>query len=162
MVAQLSVSGLRELQSELRAVDRKLPGELTKAHRQAAQMILGPAKAEMAAQPVPKAAQAAEGLRIRAAQRSIGIALLASNPTVRATEFGTITHTVFGREVLAVSMKRRVFRPWRGNDEDAGYALWPTIRRVIPTPQFLDAYYDALDRVYAQAFPNGSFRWRNL
>lgn len=153
MVAQISVSGLRELQAELRKVDSKLPGELTKAHRSAAQMILDPAQSLMASQPVPQAASAAEGLRIRAAQRSISIALLGSNPTVRATEFGTVTHTVFGREVLASSMKRRVFRPWRGNDENAGYALWPTIRRVIPTPQFQDAYLEALDRVYAAAFP---------
>jgi hypothetical protein len=153
MVAQITVSGLRELQRELRAVDRKLPRELTKAHRDAAQIVLDPAQRGMASQPIPHADEAAAGLKIRAAQRSISIALLASNPVVRAAEFGTIVHSVFGRKVLAASMKRRVFRPWRGNDDDAGYALYPTIRRVVPTPQFQDAYLEALDRVYAAAFP---------
>lgn len=155
MVAQVTVQGLRELQAELRTADKKLPRELTKAHRDAAQLILEPAKDEMADQPVPKADEAAEGLRIRAAQRSIAIALLATNPTIRATEFGTVVHSVFGRQVLASSMKRRVFRPWRGNDDDAGYALFPTIRRVVPSAQFQDAYVQAIDQVYAKAFPKG-------
>lgn len=150
---RMTVSGLRELQAELKKVDVKLPRELTKAHRDAAQMILDPAEREMASQPIPRADQAAAGLRVRAAQRSIAIALLASNPIVRAGEFGTNVHTVFGRRVLAASMKRRVFRPWLGSGDEAGYALYPTIRRVVPTPQFQDAYLEALDRVYAAAFP---------
>lgn len=155
MVAKVSISGLRELQTALKQVDNKLGRELTKAHKDAGQVILEPAKEAMSSSPVPKAAAAAEGLRIRAQQRSIGIALLGANPFVRAHEFGAEVHQVFGRPVLARNMRRRVFLPWLGNDEDAGYALYPTIRQKLPTAEFAEAYYNAMDRVYRTAFPEG-------
>lgn len=155
---RVTVTGLRELQAELRRAGAALPRELTKGHREAGQVILDPAQEAMAAQPVPKAEEAAAGLRIRAQQKSIAIALLGANPFVRANEFGTLVHHVFGRPVLARTMRRPVFRPWLGNDEGAGYALYPTIREKLPSAEFAAAYYAALDRVYSRAFPEGTIR----
>lgn len=153
-----TVTGLRELQAELKAAGGKLPRELTKGHKEAGQVILEPAQEAMASSPVPKADEAAAGMRVRAQQRSIAIALLGANPFVRAHEFGTLVHHVFGRPVLARTMRRPVFLPWLGNDEGAGYALYPTIREKLPSAEFAAAYYAALDRVYARAFPEGSIR----
>lgn len=155
MTPTITVTGLRELQTALRQVDKTLPRELAAAHRHVAELILTPAQQRMSSLPVPKAAAAAAGLRARGGQRSAAIAMLGSNRWVRAVEFGTITHHVFGRERLATSMRRRVFAPWAGNQADAGYALFPTIRDVLPTPTFAQAYLDALDRVYVRAYPKG-------
>jgi hypothetical protein len=153
MTARVEVSGLRELQSELKAANPKLARELTKAHKQVAMNVLAKAQDEMRSQPVGKAAEAAEGLSVSAGQKWAGVKLEGGNPFVRAVEFGASFHRVFGRWVRASSMRRRVYQPWKGNSEDAGYALYPTLRRVLPSPEFAEEYGEAIRKVYAKAFP---------
>lgn len=38
------------------------------------------------------------------------------------------------------------FRPWRGNDEGAGYFLWPAIREE--TPRVIDAVGEELEKIF--------------
>jgi hypothetical protein len=153
---EVRVEGLKELQAALRRADPKLPRELTKAHKEVSRTVVEEARKEMGSQPVPKAAEAAAGLVPRAGQKWAGVALAGDNPYVRAVEFGALTHVVYGRRVLASQMKRRVYRPWKGNQEDAGYALYPTIRRLVESEKFFDPYLDALNQTYREAFPSGN------
>ena len=150
---KVKVEGLRELQAELKASDPKLARELTKAHRQVAMTVLVMAREELASQPVPKADEAAAGMVVAAGQRSASIVHKGDNPFVRAVEFGTSWHKVFGRWVEASKMKRRVYRPWAGNGDEAGYALYPVLRQFLPSAKFEDIYHDAIDQAYARAFP---------
>lgn len=157
-VPRATVTGLRELQTELKRAGGGLARELTKGHKEAAQVILEPAQEAMSGLPIPKADEAATGLRVRAQQKSIGIALLGANPFVRAAEFGTLVHHIFGHRVNARTMRRPVFLPWKGSGGDGGYALYPTLREKVPSPEFASAYYAALDRVYSRAFPEGTIK----
>ena len=149
----IEVKGLAELQAELKKVDAKLPRELTKAHKRVAMTVMAEAQSTMSALNVPKADEAATGMKPAGGQKWAGIKLAAENPYVRAVEFGTSWHRVFGRWVEASKMKRRVYQPWGGNGEDAGYALYPTLRQFLRTPRFEETYHGALDDVYAKAFP---------
>lgn len=157
MVARVEVSGLKELQAALKAVGPKMPRELTKAHKKVAAAFVLEGREEMSSLPTPKADEAARGIRARAAQRSASVAMMGDNPFIRAVEFGTLVHHVFGNPVLATSMKRPVFRPWLGSGQDAGYALFPALRAFLANPDFEQAYLDALDDVYKTAFPEGDF-----
>lgn len=151
MTTRVEVSGLAELRSALKAIDSKLPRELTKAHRKVALAVVDDAQEEMAGLSTPKADEAAQGIRPRASQKGAAVALLGANPFIRSTEFGTLMHHVFGREMPVAMMKRPVF----GSPTTEGYAFYPTLRTFLASPRFEDTYYDALDQVYAAAFPKG-------
>lgn len=157
MVARVEVSGLKELQAELRKIDSKLPRELTKAHRKVALAVVDEGQEEMSGLPTPKSDEAARGIKARASQKGAAVAMLGSNPFVRAAEFGTLVHHVFGNPVLASRMKRPVFRPWLGSGQDAGYALFPALRSFLASPRLEQTYFDALDDVFRAAFPEGDF-----
>lgn len=132
-----------------------MPRELTKAHRKVALAVVDEGKEEMSGLPTPKSDEAAHGIVARGSQKGAAVAMLGSNPFVRAAEFGTLIHHVFGNPVLASSMRRPVFRPWLGSGQDAGYALFPALRAFLASPKFEQTYYDALDDVYRVAFPEG-------
>jgi hypothetical protein len=63
-----------------------------------------------------------------------------SNPFIRAVEFGTHVHTVFGRRFPASKMSRRVFRTHR----NTGYAVRPTIDTARQSGYFDDVYLDSI------------------
>lgn len=44
------------------------------------------------------------------------------------------------------------FRPWKGNGEDTGYVIFPTIRNN--TQQIVDLYEEEVGRITADAFPD--------
>lgn len=155
MTSRVEVVGLKELQAALKAVGPKMPRELTKAHKKVAAAVTVEGQQEMRGLPTPKSDEAAQGIRARATQRGAAVAMLGDNPFVRAAEFGTLIHHVFGNPVLATSMKRPVFRPWLGDGIEAGYALFPALRSFLASSRFEDTYFDALDEVYRVAFPEG-------
>jgi len=55
-----------------------------------------------------------------------------------------------GNEFGALRYKQ--FPPWRGNGEEAGYALWPSIREN--RDRVVEVYGDAIERLAAAAFPD--------
>lgn len=44
------------------------------------------------------------------------------------------------------------FRPWKGNSDDTGYIIFPTIRNN--TQQIVDLYEEEVGRITADAFPD--------
>lgn len=154
MLDQAHVEGLEELRAQLRSIDPKLTREITKAHAKVGKLVEAEARQEMSGLPIGKAEEAAQGIRARANQTSVSLALLGANLFVRGAEFGAIIHKVFGRSVLAASMRRRVYQPWAGNADDAGYALFPTLRTFTASPRFEDVYLDAITDAAAKAFPD--------
>lgn len=152
---QIQVKGLDELARELRRVDPRLVKQLTKAHKEISTKVAGKAQSKVSGLPVPRGGQAAAGIKPRAGQKKATIALLGSNPVVRAAVMGTEVHWVFGRPVRAGSMMRRVWQPWVGNDwtaEEGLYGVSPAIAEAIPG--ILDTYADHIEAALDAAFPD--------
>lgn len=110
----VDVEGLRELQRALRELPKEHRRELTKANKEAANIVTGRAKAR-AFSLGGVAAHVAPGIRASAGQTSAGVAFGGpAYPMAGGAEFGSI--------------KYKQFAPWRGNGPDAGYFVYPTIR----------------------------------
>lgn len=75
--------------------------------------------------------------------------MLGSNPFIRAVEFGTHVHNVFGHRFPASKMERRVFRVHRNE----GYAVRPTIDAARQKGFFENAYLDALMEAAQHGWP---------
>lgn len=159
MDARVRIVGLDEVRRELRRISPVLSKKLQVAHKAISTDIAEKSKSRMAGLPGPRSSKAAQGIRPRGGQRSAQIALLGSNEFVRAFEFGTRRHWLFGRPVAASSMSRRVFPPWKGNQWDAGdgpargvgYAVQPTIRENVE--KIAETYTDRIEDAFAGAFP---------
>ena len=159
MEARVRIVGLNEVRRELRRVSPAMAKKLQVAHKAISTDIAEKSRSRMAGLPGPRSSKAAQGIRPRGGQKSAQIALLGSNEFVRAFEFGTRKHMVFGRPVAASSMRRRVFPPWQGNQWNAGegpargvgYAVQPTIRENVN--HVWDTYTDRLEDAFAGAFP---------
>ena len=91
------------------------------------------------------------GITARATAKSASIALLGSNPTIRANVFGTLSHKVFGRHVLG----RGPWRAWIGNTwtPEQLYGIGPALTTVADGFA-LDEYADALMDALKEAFPD--------
>ena len=151
----LKVEGLDELARELRRIDPRLNKELTKAHKEIATKVASKAAGKVSRLGVPRAGAAAAGIRPRAGQQKATVALLGSNPWVRAVVMGAEQHWVFGRPVLAEGMSRRVFRPWIGADwtpESGLYGVSPAIASSMPN--IIDTYADHIMKALSKAFPD--------
>lgn len=152
---QIRVEGLDELARELRRIDPRLTKQLQKAHKEISTKVAGKASTKVAGLGGPKSGAAAAGVRPRAGQKKATLVLLGSNPYVRAAVMGSNIHWVFGRPVPAESMRRRVWKPWVGNDwtaEDGLYGVSPAIREAMPN--ILDTYADSITDALKAAFPN--------
>jgi hypothetical protein len=149
----LRVEGLAELARELRRIDPRIAKELQRGHKEVSTEISGKAKSKVSAL-TDASGRGAAGIRPRATAAKATIALLGSNPFVRAAVMGANTHWVFGRPVPAASMRRRVWQPWVGNDwtpEEGLYGVSPAIREAIPS--ILETYADRVMAALAVAFP---------
>jgi hypothetical protein len=123
MRMEVDTADLRRLAAKVGRAQPEIKREIAKENRSEGKRVRDAARRRMAGLPYPKASTASTGIDHRAYPDKIELRLRASNPFVRALEFGTIVHYVYGRPVLASSMRRRVFAPHSGD----GYALRPTV-----------------------------------
>lgn len=140
-VDRIEVDGLKDLQRELRAVDKDFPKELRLANKGAAEIVADATRASFASRGgvAPKVAPSVKAL---AQQRSASVKIGgAKYPYAMGSEFG-------GRG----RPRTRQFPPWRGNGEGAGYSLYESIR--AQRDKVMDSYGDALDRLTKKAFPD--------
>jgi hypothetical protein len=91
------------------------------------------------------------GIRGNASQKAARITLLGSNPTIRASVFGTLSHKVWGRNVSG----RGPWQPWLGNtwQPEQLYGLGPVIKEAADGFA-LDEYADAIMDALKVAFPD--------
>lgn len=91
------------------------------------------------------------GMRPRARQNRATVALLGSNPTIRANVFGAKSHMVFGRRISGSGP----WKPWIGRSwspEDL-YGLGPVFKDVADNFA-LDEYADEIMDAFKVAFPD--------
>lgn len=135
------VAGLVQFARELRDIDPNLQKELKGANLSAAQIVAKLAAATATSQG-GVAALAARSIRATAAQREGSVRIGGANRAGRVAlgaEFG--------------SLRWHQFKPWKGNGDDAGYFLWPSIR--LSANDVAKQYEAAFDRVAFKAFPDG-------
>lgn len=137
---KLRVDGLRELRKELRAIDAAFPKELRAANKQVAEQVVVPeARRRAGALTRPRVgSRLLATIRALASQTSATVAMGgARTPYARGMEFGSI--------------RRKQFAPWRGNDRNAGYFLYPTIRER--SDDIVETYSRVIDELTERAFP---------
>lgn len=153
--ASSNVQGLSDLRRELKKLDDADSAEWRKAlgklNFEVASFVVGKAKPRMSALPGPGHQSAASLVASKSAV-SARVALGGARaPFAEGVEFGA------GQNVERQTARRVLkgwnqFQPWRGNDANAGYALFPTIRNS--TEEIVDKYGDAMERLLAAAFPD--------
>jgi hypothetical protein len=151
----IEAPGLKELARDLRRIDPRISKEMSRAHKEVSTDVARKAAAKVTAI-TDASGRGAAGIRPRATANKAPIALLGSNPFVRAAVMGANTHWVFGHPTPQESMRRRVWQPWVGNDwepESGLYGVSPAIAEAIPS--VLDTYADRMMDALAQAFPEG-------
>lgn len=140
----IRVTGLKELAKALREIDKDLPKEMSAGSQQVAQHIVD--RATTAAASVgPMQRKAARSLAAARQQKMAAIKYGGARyPFAMGAEFG-------GGKYGAGNPKpgsggrgfTTQFRPWRGNSSDAGYFLYPTIRRE--SDRIVELYGQVLD-----------------
>lgn len=159
----LQVKGLAAFRRDLRRIDPRMSKALQVAHKRIAEGRAAEAKGVMSSARGP-GGRASKGVRPRARQRSASIALLGSNKFVRAMEFGTRFHFLFGNQIRADAMRRRVFPPWVGNQFAGGdwvdglhggfgHFVHPAIQRWIDSGGALDELTLAYEQAFREAYP---------
>jgi hypothetical protein len=137
-IQPVRVEGLAEFQRALKAMDDKLPRELSKANKAAAEMVATKARAKASAQG-GVAAKAAPNIKAAAEQRR-------SKITIGGPKAPYGLGAEFGGQGRPSTMQ---FKPHRGRE---GYALYPTIRDT--ETEFMELYGKALDELTRRAFPD--------
>src|SRR5690554_6593807 len=136
--AGVRVVGLKELRAALRQADRRLGKELALVNYRVAQEVVVPAAKRRAEQPNPRQGRPAvrpgrkvvQSIRALRQQRAGVVALgSAAAPHAAGHEFGSIRYPQFPA--------------WRGNQEEAGYFVWPTIREK--RDEIITRYLELLD-----------------
>lgn len=131
---EIKVRGLTELNAALRAIGNEAQGELRDASRVVANIVADDARANAYALG-GVAAKVAPSIRASAGVRSAGVGFGgAAFPFAGGAEFG--------------SLRYKQFKPWRGNQSDAGYFVYPSIRSNSEriAEEFADAVDDLLRR----------------
>lgn len=113
-IESVRVQGLSELRAALRAVDVKLPTELTKASKRAADLVAQRTKESFSARS-GVAPKVAASVRSYGQQQKAAVGIGGPQwPFALGSEFGSIRY--------------KQFPAWRGSGGDAGYSLYPSIR----------------------------------
>lgn len=131
----IQVEGLRELAATLKSLDKDLARELRLANKSVATFVAKDAKS--AAETLGGVAgHVAPSIKASAGLTSAGVAFGGSAyPMAAGAEFGSVR---YGQ-----------FQSWRGNSSDAGYFVYPSIRR--DADRIETEYGKALDDVLRKA-----------
>lgn len=150
----IKVQGLDELRRELRKLDDAgLTNELKQTNFDAAKAVIAPAQARARGLGRMQARAAATLTPSKAAAGARVNFGGAKAPFAGGAEFGAgqnVPRRPPGRTGTVLGWNQ--FEPWRGNDAGAGYFLYPTIREL--TPELVEMYGDAIERITARAFPD--------
>ena len=169
------VKGLDELRRELRKLDDKgLTAELKQANFDAAKLVVEGAqgkasnKMERSAASTLTASRAAARAAVNfggpRAPYAMGAEFGAARNVLRKIPprqvKGKTTRDSSGRfvagEIKSVGSMTMLgwnqFKAHRGSGANAGYFLWPAVRDK--TPQIVETYGDAVERIASKAFPN--------
>lgn len=114
----LRVDGIKELNAALKEFGSDFKGEMRRTLKPIADMVAEDARGA-ASGLGSTAAHVAPSIKSSAGAQFAGITL--GDPAAAGAEFG-------GRGRPTTQQ----FQPWRGNGEDAGYFVWPTIRKDGP------------------------------
>ena len=132
----IRIDGLREFRASLKQLEDKLPRELTKANKTAAEFLA--TKARRAAESQGSvAAHVAESIKATGGQLGGFIVGGAGHPEFFGAEFGAKAYAQF--------------KAWLGNGEEAGYFLFKAVRDN--EEQVVDIYGDMIDALAKRAFP---------
>lgn len=147
----IRVVGLVDLNRELRKVSRDLPVGLKEANYRVAKHITDRAelKAKTLGPGFERAARSLSASRSgRAAQVGLGGARA---PDAGGWEFGA-QHNQVHNTTRGLMIGWNQFPVWRGNQDRAGYFLYPTIR--AEAAEVLEMYAQMIDQLVARAFPD--------
>lgn len=149
----IEAPGLKEIARDARRFDARLGKEMSRANKEISTFVAE--KSQRGLAPLRDAGgRGAAGIRPRATPSKATIALLGSNPFVRAAAMGAELHWVFGRPIPQSAMQRRVWQPWIGNDwtpEEGLYGISPAISSAIP--DVLETYADRLLEALSVVYP---------
>jgi hypothetical protein len=149
----ITVRGLKDLQRALREIDKQLPREMGTASQKVAQHVVDTATLKARALGRLQA-RAARSLTAARQQRVAAVNFGGARyPMALGAEFGAIQNVPrsvirHGRQTTALGLNQ--FHPWRGNSTDAGYFLYPTIRRE--GDRIVELFGEALDDLVARLF----------
>lgn len=133
----VAVDGLRELNKALKGMGPEAQRELKEASKEVAGFVASEAQAR-AHSVGGVVAHIAPSIRAVGGVNGAGVAFGgASYPMAGGAEFG--------------SLRYKQFKPWRGNDSGAGYAIYPTIRDNAE--RIADQFTDKVDRIIERRFP---------
>lgn len=125
----VQVHGLNELNRALRELGKEAQKELTQTNKKVAGFVADDA---------------------RAAARSLGGVAAKVAPSIKAAGGTTWAGVGFGGAAYPFaggaefgSLRYKQFKPWRGNGSDAGYFLYPAIRRDVDRIE--TEYNEAID-----------------
>lgn len=144
-VGSVRITGLRELQRALRQASPELSRRLTGTHRKISERVVSKGQPVVAGLSSPGGHLAQRGLRPRASQSAASIALLGSNPTIRASVFGTLSHKAWGHHVSGSGP----WQAWIGSSwaPDELYGVGPVFKDTaegFALDEYLDAMMDSL------------------
>lgn len=150
MVVAVQIDGLKQLQADLRALDKKLPAQLRKVNLSVAQMIATKAQARASGLGGVHA-KTASAIKATAEQRSASITIkaTAAAPMVLGAEFGA-GHDVPRERKTGTYRGFNALPPWKGNGPGAGYSLYPTIEESDSA--IAQAYSDAIGALLNTVF----------
>jgi hypothetical protein len=133
----VKVTGLRELNKSLKALGPEAQKELKTASRDVATFVAADVKSAAAALG-GVAAHVAPSIGVVGGVSGAGVAFGGARyPMAGGAEFG--------------AYKYKQFKPWRGNGQDAGYFVYPTIRR--DADKIATEFTAAVDKVIDKRFP---------
>lgn len=127
----VQVQGLRELNLALRSIGKEAQAELRGASKDVAETVMSDARA-LGMSEGGVAAKVAPSIRATAGVKSAGLGFGgAAYPFAAGAEFG--------------SKRFAQFKPWRGAGANAGYFVYPAIRREAPRLE--EDYLKAIDEL---------------
>lgn len=134
----VKVDGLTELNRALKAIGPEAQKELREASKKVAGFVASDAAA---------------------AARSLGGVAAKTAPSIKAVGgvsgagvgFGGSAYPFAGGAEFGAGHKYPQFKEWRGNNSDAGYFVYPSIRR--DEDRIVTEFSDAVEHVIAKNFP---------
>lgn len=146
----IQVEGLSELNKSLRALGPEMQKELQETNRSVARFVADDARA--AAESLGGvAAHVAPSIKAVGGARSAGVAFGGARyPMAGGAEFGA-GHGVIRQRTSGSYHGYNQFDTWQGNSTEAGYFVYPTIRK--DADRIETDYTRALEDLMKKAFP---------
>lgn len=159
---KVEIVGLKKFRDDLRKVSKEMPKHLTKANKEAAEVVAGQSRTD-ASGGTPQQAAGAASIRAGATQTA-GIVRAgdAKHPWMRPALMGSKERTGWYAADKYAASTGRQFPPWVGNQWDPGdsldghapgepYVLGPALRKR--SHEVIAKYEDLIEQIARTAFP---------